>query len=178
MAIICPKPSYHYILISDLTDPTEMIDIEIDYDERYSAWASSFWSAPPPRGGPTGRGRTGHFVKLTYSPFNVKMKKNQIGITIYFEVDDLDNLFSDSVFSRTSVLSFIPGGQKMFVTCGTLMSLTWIICPLEIIQIIYWKRKIPLKPHVRPLAWHYFLKLREFITFHCSCRSICSFFLL
>ena len=146
MAIICPKPSYHYILISDLTDPTEMIDFEIDYDERYSAWASSFWSGPPPpRGRADWQRPDSHFVKLTYSPFNVKMKKNQIGITIYFEVDDLDNLFSDSVFSRTSVLSFIPGGQKRFVTCGTLMPLTWIICPLEIIQIIHWKRSFPFE---------------------------------
>ena len=45
---VSKKFEYHYIcIILVLTDPTEMIDIEIDNNERYNARASSLWSGPP-----------------------------------------------------------------------------------------------------------------------------------
>ena len=45
---VSKKFEYHYIcIILVLNDPTEMIDIEIDNNERYNARASSLWSGPP-----------------------------------------------------------------------------------------------------------------------------------
>ena len=67
MSIICLKPSYPYILISVLTDPTEIIDIEIDND----GWASSFWS------GPSGQSRVAEIGQLLkYETVEISTIKN------------------------------------------------------------------------------------------------------